>query len=52
MKDVFIVMDYPRVDHFKKVGNELKNVYLKRHTGKLLKAVISEHAKIRTFTLD
>lgn len=52
MKDVFIVMDYPRVDHFKKVGNELKNVYLNTQTGKLLKAVVSEYAKIGTDRFD
>ena len=52
MKDVFIVMDYPRVDHFKKVGNELQNVYLNTQMGKLLKAVISEYAKIGTDRFD
>lgn len=52
MKDVYIVMDYPRVDHFKKVGNELKNVYLNTQTGKLLKAVVSEYAKIGTDRFD
>lgn len=46
MKDVLILLDYPRVDHYKNVGNTLNNVYFNTQMGKLLKAVINEYAKI------
>ncbi|WBF82205.1 DNA polymerase I [Mammaliicoccus virus vB_MscM-PMS2] len=46
MKDVLILLDYPRVDHYKEVGNTLNNVYFNTQMGKLLKAVINEYAKI------
>lgn len=46
MKDVLILLDYPRVDHYKNVGNTLNNVYFNTQMGKLLKAVINEYARI------
>lgn len=44
MKDIVVLLEHPRTEHFKEVEGRLTNNYFNLKPGKLLKAVIKEYA--------
>ena len=52
MKDVLILSEYPRVDHYKQKGNKTEFNYFNTQMGKILSAVVKEYANITRRNYD